>query len=98
MVLEALRSYRRIGIGFCRRLPCGAWAIVGVLELMRPAPGLHISQREFADRYGVPEATLQDWEQHRRKPDAATRSYLQIARSPDMVRRSLACDREHEPV
>jgi putative transcriptional regulator len=39
-----------------------------------------MSQKEFADRYGIPEATLQDWEQHRRKPDAATRSYLRLRR------------------
>jgi putative transcriptional regulator len=59
---------------------------------------LHMSQREFAERYGIPQATLQDWEQHRRKPDAATRSYLQvIARNPDMVRRSLKRDRVLEP-
>ena len=41
---------------------------------------VHVSQKEFADRYGIPEATLQDWEQHRRKPDAATRSYLRLRR------------------
>ena len=61
---------------------------------------LQMSQREFASRYGIPQATLQDWEQHRRVPDAATRSYLQvIARRPDMVRRTLerADAREFEP-
>jgi|SRR5262245_2809371 len=51
---------------------------------------LHVSQSEFADRYGIPKATIQDWEQRRRTPDAATQSYLLvIARNPDMVRRAL---------
>jgi putative transcriptional regulator len=52
---------------------------------------LHMTQSEFAARFGIPEATLREWEQHRRTPDAAARSYLLvIGRSPDMVRRSLA--------
>lgn len=54
----------------------------------RSATGL--SQPDFAARYGVPVASLRDWEQGRRKPDAATRNYLKvIARMPDAVARAL---------
>jgi len=54
----------------------------------RAATGL--SQREFAERYGIPAASLRDWEQGRRKPDNATRSYLRvIAKMPDDVARVL---------
>lgn len=54
----------------------------------RAATGL--SQPAFAARYGVPVASLRDWEQGRRKPDAATRNYLRvIAAMPDAVARTL---------
>lgn len=50
----------------------------------RAAAGL--SQAEFAERFGIPAGTLRDWEQGRRVPDTATRSYLRvIARMPDAV-------------
>lgn len=54
----------------------------------RAATGL--SQPAFAARYGVPVASLRDWEQGRRKPDAATRNYLRVIASiPDTVARAL---------
>lgn len=55
----------------------------------RVATGL--SQSAFAARYGIPVASLRDWEQGRRLPDAATRSYLKvIAKLPDAVAAALA--------
>lgn len=54
----------------------------------RAATGL--SQPAFATRFGVPVASLRDWEQGRRKPDSATRNYLRvIASMPDAVARAL---------
>ena len=54
----------------------------------RQATGL--TQAAFAGRYGVPTASLRDWEQGRRAPDSATRSYLRvIAAMPDAVARAL---------
>jgi putative transcriptional regulator len=57
---------------------------------------LHMTQDDFAAKFGIPVATLRDWEQHRRTPDAAVRSYLLvIERSPELVRRTLS--REMQP-
>ena len=54
----------------------------------RAATGL--SQEAFAARYGIPAATLRDWEQGRRVPDTATQSYLRvIARLPEAVAKVL---------
>lgn len=51
---------------------------------------LGLSQREFAAAFGIPLGTLRDWEQHRRQPDRAVQSYLEvIARDPVAVRRAL---------
>ncbi len=53
--------------------------------------GMELSQRAFAERFSLPVASLRDWEQGRREPDAATRAYLiVIAREPDAVIRALA--------
>jgi putative transcriptional regulator len=51
---------------------------------------LGLSQREFSAAFGIPLGTLRDWEQHRREPDQAVKSYLEvIAREPATVRRAL---------
>lgn len=52
--------------------------------------GMQLSQRAFAERFSLPVASLRDWEQGRREPDAATRAYLiVIAREPEAVIRAL---------
>ena len=57
--------------------------------IIRRALGL--TQEEFAARYHIPIATLQDWEEGRAEPDDAARAYLTvIAREPEMVRQALA--------
>jgi putative transcriptional regulator len=51
---------------------------------------LGLSQAAFAERYGIPVATLRDWEQGRRQPDKAVFSYLRvIQREPEMVAKAL---------
>ena len=42
---------------------------------------LDLTQEAFAVRYGIPLATLRDWEQGRTEPDAAVQSYLKIIES-----------------
>ena len=49
------------------------------------------SQSEFARMIGVSVATLQNWEQGRRKPEGPARALLQVAlRNPDAVKHALA--------
>jgi len=49
-----------------------------------------LSQRVFAERYGIPAASLRDWEQGRRKPDNAAQSYLRvIAKMPEDIAKAL---------
>lgn len=51
---------------------------------------LHMSQHEFSDAFRIPLATLKNWEQGRRSPDAPAIAYLQvIARRPDVIREAL---------
>ncbi len=49
-----------------------------------------LTQAAFAARYGIPVATLRDWEQGRRSPDAASASFLRVIdREPEAVARAL---------
>lgn len=51
---------------------------------------LRMSQQEFAQNYRIPLATLKNWEQGRRLPDAPAAAYLQaIARRPREIREAL---------
>jgi putative transcriptional regulator len=51
---------------------------------------LHMSQQKFADAYRIPLATLKNWEQGRRAPDAPAAAYLQaIAHSPLLIREAV---------
>jgi len=51
---------------------------------------LRLSQGAFATLFGIPLATLKDWEQGRRMPDAPARAYLRvISRNPKAVRSAL---------
>ena len=52
---------------------------------------LRMSQQEFARTYRIPLATLKNWEQGRRQPDAPASAYLQvIAKHPREARDALA--------
>lgn len=45
-----------------------------------------LSQAEFATKFGLPPATLRNWEQGRSRPDAPTRVLLAvIAKHPEVV-------------
>jgi putative transcriptional regulator len=59
--------------------------------LARRAPAATgLSQNAFSARFGIPAASLRDWEQGRRVPDAAAASYLRvIARMPAAVAKAL---------
>jgi putative transcriptional regulator len=60
-------------------------------RVKRVRTDLGLSQDAFAARYGIPVATLRQWEMGQRAPDRATLSYLQvIARLPDEVAAALA--------
>lgn len=52
---------------------------------------LQMSQSQFASAFGIPIATLRNWEQGRRKIDMTTASYLQtIRRLPKEIQAALS--------
>jgi putative transcriptional regulator len=59
---------------------------------------LHLTQEQFAERYGIPLSTLRDWEQYRTEPDRAAQSYIEaIAAFPEGIAEALAKRRQREP-
>ncbi|MEM7645072.1 MAG: NadS family protein [Pseudomonadota bacterium] len=49
-----------------------------------------LSQRAFAERYGLSPATIRDWEQDRRSPDRAATVLLKVIDAePDAVARAV---------
>ena len=64
--------------------------VVEVPDVRAIRRGLHMSQHEFADAFRIPLATLKNWEQRRRAPDAPAAAYLRaIARQPELIREAL---------
>lgn len=64
-------------------------AVARGVKKLRAALGL--SQEAFAARYGIPVATLRQWELGRRLPDRAALSYLRVIASlPEAVAAALA--------
>jgi putative transcriptional regulator len=52
---------------------------------------MKLSQDEFATKFGLPVATVREWEQNRRRPEGAARVLLRVIdREPDAVSRALS--------
>ena len=54
------------------------FTIPGPVNVKGIRESLGLSQSQFAARYGFSPRTLQQWEQGRSKPDAASRAYLTV--------------------
>lgn len=60
------------------------------LYVRRVRVDLGMTQKSFAERFGIPAATLQQWETARRTPDRTSLSYLRvIASMPEQVATAL---------
>lgn len=60
------------------------------INVRRIRKKLNMSQKTFADYFGVNLRTIQDWEQGRRVPSGASKNFLfVIDREPEAVRRAL---------
>jgi DNA-binding transcriptional regulator YiaG len=64
-----------------------AFDVVDVPDVRAIRRRLRMSQMEFARAYRIPLATIKNWEQGRRQPDAPAAAYLQvIAKRPRETR------------
>jgi putative transcriptional regulator len=59
---------------------------VSEVDVRKVRTKMGLSQSEFATKFGLPPATLRNWEQGRSRPDAPTRVLLAvIAKHPEAV-------------
>jgi putative transcriptional regulator len=87
-LLESLAEAVEIAEG---RAEAARITIVEVPDVRAIRRGLRMSQQEFSRVYRIPLATLKNWEQGRRQPDAPAMAYLQvIASRPREAREALA--------
>ncbi len=86
-LIESAREGLAIAIGEAE--PAQAFTPPEVdVAAIRKRSGL--SQERFAKRFGFSAAAIRDWEQRRRRPDAAARTLLiVIDREPQAVERAL---------
>jgi len=64
---------------------------VAIVDVKAVRESLGLTQRAFADRFGVSVGTLRDWEQGHRRPEGAARVLLTvIEHEPDAVERALS--------
>ena len=71
-------------------LPSYAIDVPARIDVARVRAKLRLSQRKFAERFGLDVTALQAWEQGRRQPDRAARVLLTIIdREPEAVQRAL---------
>jgi putative transcriptional regulator len=55
------------------------------LRIQMIRKGIGLSQPKFAERYEIPLATLRDWEQARRQPDAAAWAYIRVIEAQPQI-------------
>jgi putative transcriptional regulator len=65
--------------------------VVDVPDVRAIRRHLRMSQNQFSAAFRIPLATLKNWEQGRRQPDAPAAAYLQaIAKRPSEIKEALA--------
>lgn len=73
------------------QLRAGTFRVERPLDVASIRARSGLSQRAFAECFGLPLRQLQDWEQQRRLPSGAARTYLRvIARDPEAVARAVS--------
>ena len=61
------------------------------VDIRKVRQKMGLSQAQFATKFGLPPATLRNWEQGRARPDAPTRVLLAvIAKDPEAVEKVLS--------
>ena len=94
---ELLRSARE-----ALEIARGETAPARVVSFDAPDPAairrrLKLSQSKFAERFGLSPATVRDWEQGRRRPDASARALLEVIDyAPETVARAIGAARRGE--
>ena len=84
--LKEVKAHRRGEI----ELPTRVWQGARKVDVAALRKRLHLSQREFAERFGLALSTVRGWERGRHQPDRSARVLLRvIEREGEAVVRAL---------
>lgn len=82
-LVESAREAHAIAVGAS---PPGAVFVPENIDVAQIRKSQGLSQRCFAERYGLPVSTIRDWEQGRRCPDRAAYLLLRLIEAePEIV-------------
>ena len=79
-LIAAAREGRMIARGKANRATYRVY-VPDDVDVRKIRSALKLSQTQFAARFGLPTATIRDWEQNRRKPEGAARVLLQVIKT-----------------
>jgi putative transcriptional regulator len=89
-VLESIQEILEYEEGRKTNVRVSSVAIDDDVDVRAIREALDLSQQKFADLYGLPVATLQNWESGRRKPELAAKLLLKVIKeSPDLVAKAI---------
>jgi putative transcriptional regulator len=93
-VLDSIREIVDYEQGLKTNVKVSTVTIDDELDVRRIRERLRLSQQQFADLYGLPVATLQNWERGRRRPELTAKLLLKvIEESPDFVAKAIRAHR-----
>ena len=94
-VLDSIREIIEYEQGLKTKVEVSTITIDDDVDIRSVRERLHLSQRKFADLYGLPVATVQNWESGRRQPELAARLLLKVIEaSPDVVAKAIRAARK----
>ncbi|MSQ52186.1 MAG: helix-turn-helix domain-containing protein [Betaproteobacteria bacterium] len=89
-VLESIQEILDYEEGRKTSVRVSSLAIHDDIDVRAVRDSLELSQKKFADLYGLPVATIQNWESGRRKPELAAKLLLKvIEKNPDLVAKAI---------
>lgn len=93
-VLDSIREIVDYEQGLKTQVRVSTVSIDDSMDVRAIRERLHLSQQQFADLYGLPVATVQNWERGRRRPELTARLLLKvIEESPDFVAKAIRTHR-----
>jgi putative transcriptional regulator len=89
-VLDSIREIIEHEQGLKSNVRVSSVTIDDEVDVRSIRESLNLSQQKFAALYGLPVATVQNWESGRRKPELAAKLFLKVvAASPDLVAKAI---------
>ena len=93
-VLDSIREIIDYEQGLKTKVRVSTITVDDDLDVRSIRERLHLSQQQFADLYGLPVATVQNWERGRRRPELTAKLFMKvIEENPEFVAKAIRAHR-----